>query len=524
MGIGRIQPSPVAPNPPTGGVVRDASTSRTSPQGASQPRNRRRDAMGIAIAVASIVLSGVRFLWIEADFPAGLNWSGDLYTDEGWYLSGAISHAATGNWLVRGDFNPIVNMPMQQVLQALVFEVAGISLASARCTVAAWSIWVILGTYLLVRRYAGSLPGGLAALILSSNFTFFAYSRLALNEIPVMGWALLTVLALTGRPSRRSASIAAVLYAAAILTKPTALFALPVVLFMIWHRARNGKEVALDVGVFVLVVALLAGGYHLWALGHFPADYHYFNTLNIDSRVSLDLRTLIWNGLRTFRHSLVLDPLMWPLALVAAAALLAISIEPRANPLLWSAALWLGGASAVLLISSYHPPRYFLPLAVPMVVLVTILSVRPSPSAAFSKVRSVGRLLIVTSVLFNVALIARYLATPEYSFVEMADDIGDRMRQDRLEDPILLGNMADSISLATGVQSLDDRLGWMGLADKLELYSPDYYVSLGVDEDSNLTVSSYRPLELLAVYDVFENYNAGKRIYFYRIASYDTRN
>ena len=106
----------------------------------------------------------------------------------------------------------------------------------------------------------------------------------------------------------------------------------------------------------------------------------------------------------------------------------------------------------------------------------------------------------------------------------MADDIGDRMRQDRLEDPILLGNMADSISLATGVQSLDDRLGWMGLADKLELYSPDYYVSLGVDEDSNLTVSSYRPLELLAVYDVFENYNAGKRIYFYRIASYDTRN
>ena len=288
--------------------------------------------MGIAIAVASIVLSGVRFLWIEADFPAGLNWSGDLYTDEGWYLSGAISHAATGNWLVRGDFNPIVNMPMQQVLQALVFEVAGISLASARCTVAAWSIWVILGTYLLVRRYAGSLPGGLAALILSSNFTFFAYSRLALNEIPVMGWALLTVLALTGRPSRRSASIAAVLYAAAILTKPTALFALPVVLFMIWHRARNGKEVALDVGVFVLVVALLAGGYHLWALGHFPADYHYFNTLNIDSRVSLDLRTLIWNGLRTFRHSLVLDPLMWPLALVAAVALLAISNRASSQP------------------------------------------------------------------------------------------------------------------------------------------------------------------------------------------------
>ncbi len=41
---------------------------------------------------------------LTADFPAGVDWSESLYTDEGWYAGGAITHTLTGTWIVPGDF------------------------------------------------------------------------------------------------------------------------------------------------------------------------------------------------------------------------------------------------------------------------------------------------------------------------------------------------------------------------------------------------------------------------------------
>ena len=38
-----------------------------------------------------LVFLGLRFLYIEADFPEGITRSGVLYTDEGWYSNGALA-------------------------------------------------------------------------------------------------------------------------------------------------------------------------------------------------------------------------------------------------------------------------------------------------------------------------------------------------------------------------------------------------------------------------------------------------
>lgn len=512
----RVEHSPAVDCPDTGGVIAKGGPSNANRTQASVGINWRRRSAGIAIGIVVVVLSAARLLWIEADFPAGLNWSGDLYTDEGWYASGAVSVVTTGDWLVRGDFNPIVNMPMEQLLQALVFKLAGASLAAARYTAAAWSLWLILGTYFLLRRYVGGLQGAVASLLLSANFTYFAYSRIALNEVPTMGWVMGAILVLTTGPSRGLTAISAILFSAAILTKPTALFALPALLYVIWQRSRHRKAAALDATAFLVVVAALAGGYHLWARAHFPADYTYFTSLNIESRVTLDLGSLIWNTLRTMWNSLVLDPILCPLAVASAAGLIGLSTSARRNPALWIATLWLAGASLVLFTTSYHPPRYFLLLSVPVVVLVTMGAFELSLHLPRSKLRLLAWSLVATSLVLNIAQIVRYLASPKYSFLEMAEDVGDRMRKDS-EDPVLLGNMADSISLVTGIRSVDDRLGCMDLTERLELYSPDYYVSLGVYESLNNTISRFGQLELLAVYDVFENYYSGKQIYFYRI-------
>lgn len=512
-----VEHPPATYNPATGGVTPNREASNGSRGRGSVGFKSRRMAAGTAIGIVAVLISAARLLWIEADFPAGLNWSGDLYTDEGGYASAAVLFVTAGHWLVPGDFNPIVNMPMAQLVHALVFELAGPSLASARYTSVAWSLWLILGTYLLVRRYAGSLQGAVAALLLSANFTYFAFSRIALNEVPTMGWVMLAILVLTTGPSRASTVLSAILFSAAILTKPTALFALPALLYVVLHRSRNGKAAALDTAAFLAAVAALAGGYHLWARANFPADYAYFDSLLIDARVTLGLGPMIWNLLRTIWHSLVLGPFLCPLAVASAVGLLGLSPNARRNPALWIAMLWLAGASLVLVASSYHPPRYFLLLSVPAVVLVAMGTVELLLRFPRSKLGLLVSSLVAVSLALDIAQAVRYLASPKYSLLEMAEEVGDRIREDGLEDPVLLGNMADTIGLVTGLRSVDDRLGWMDLAERLELHSPDYYISLGVYEGLNETISDFGQLELLAVYDVLGNYYSGKRVYFYRI-------
>ena len=73
-----------------------------------------------------------RLYALEADFPLGLTSSGELFTDEGWYASSASRHAIGLPWLVNGDFNPAIQMPVGQWLLALVFDVFGASLLSTR--------------------------------------------------------------------------------------------------------------------------------------------------------------------------------------------------------------------------------------------------------------------------------------------------------------------------------------------------------------------------------------------------------
>src|SRR5262245_47804267 len=55
---------------------------------------------------------GVRFVNRTADFPSGINWSGDIYTDEGWYNHAATEHVRAGAWYLPGDMNTSINHPI----------------------------------------------------------------------------------------------------------------------------------------------------------------------------------------------------------------------------------------------------------------------------------------------------------------------------------------------------------------------------------------------------------------------------
>src|ERR1700710_1588577 len=87
-----------------------------------------------AILVFVSLLIALRFFHLDADFPLGISWSGDLYTDEGWYANAAIRDIVSGEWYLPGDFNPAVTLPVGQLLQRAAFGVFGLGLIPARLT------------------------------------------------------------------------------------------------------------------------------------------------------------------------------------------------------------------------------------------------------------------------------------------------------------------------------------------------------------------------------------------------------
>jgi len=81
----------------------------------------------------------LRFINLDADFPQGITTSAALYTDEGWYSNAAIYYIVTGNWYNPGDPNLIVNQPVGQIIQAVMFSSLGMSLSTARLTIVIFS-------------------------------------------------------------------------------------------------------------------------------------------------------------------------------------------------------------------------------------------------------------------------------------------------------------------------------------------------------------------------------------------------
>ena len=79
------------------------------------------------LSLAAAMLVFLRFLHLDADFPLGINWSADVYTDEGLYSNAATRHVVSGEWYLAGDLNAAINMPLGQLLHRMAFSIFGLS-------------------------------------------------------------------------------------------------------------------------------------------------------------------------------------------------------------------------------------------------------------------------------------------------------------------------------------------------------------------------------------------------------------
>jgi 4-amino-4-deoxy-L-arabinose transferase-like glycosyltransferase len=449
--------------------------------------------------VASAVLLGIRFIHLNADFPYAVNNSADIYTDEGWWSNSAILRHQTGEWLREGDFNPIVYLPLLPLVQSVSFGLFGVSLTSARLIPAIMSV--------------------LACLLV-------AFSRLALLELPMTCLVLLSLFLASDRrrPGLLVAGLASLAFALAILMKTTALFALPALVIVIWSRQESRKK-GLAVSLLTLAgIALTAGAYYLamgiahgedlaWLWRNTALKAHE-NALTTDT---LTLKALYGAVIRVMRNALLLDRFLILAVLILAPLVWLVFRSEREDPLYPACGSWIVVTLTALAVRGYLPLRYYTPLLFPLIILLGCAAVFLARRMRSSPARWLPAFVLAGFVLWNGASVCGYLASPQYSYQSMADDVEGRIRSGGETEPLILGSVANTVSLATDIPSLNTDMGVRDLAWKLEQFRPNYYVSLGESDGVMEIIGEQYSVNLLATYDVFDNFRMGMRFYLYKL-------
>jgi hypothetical protein len=173
--------------------------------------------------------------------------------------------------------------------------------------------------------------------------------------------------------------------------------------------------------------------------------------------------------------------------------------------------LWIAAYILILSIRGYLPPRYYVALGLPVIMLISVMAVdRPRPW----RLSLLLPIVLVFIASMNFVQIVDYLRSPQFTLVETAEDIRSQMEQ---PGGMLMGGMANTISLAAGIPSINSKMGTSTLQWRIVQYSPTHYVSVGLDHETVELVKEMGDLELLATYDAFGNYYGGRRVHFYRI-------
>ncbi len=496
--------------------------------------------MWLAAVVGFAALHAVH---LDADFPNHSPWLADWakYTDEGWYGNAAMRAHLFGNWYMAGDFNPAVAMPVWPFLEWVLFFFTGVSLAAARGLAIAAFIGNLLLGYLLLRAKGPRWVALLALTLMATSPFLYCFSRLAILEPLLTTWTLAALNLAVRLPRLRrpvwGAAGAGLVFALAMLTKPTAVFSLPAlgwaVAAPLWRTRRLALKCAAAAG------GAAAAGYGLWiglvAGCGLLRDYEYtffVNTYPRPKGMVWPLVSLWWS----FHGGLWVDKVLAPLAgiMVLGAAIFWRAGWARrllANPVFGASALSAAGTILFMTYQNHPQPRYFAYLApfcfflVAMGIEALVSGAAESGAAggsASGAARGVGREfaargagwtamgLAALAACLNGARTLGYATHPEYTFVRAAEQLTRYIDTHPNGRRLLVSVSGDEITLATRLPTLCDDFGTTDLPEKLAAYRPGWYASWndidpGTLEDLHIRFSIEQAAEFPALDDPGRN-------------------
>ncbi len=463
---------------------------------------------------------------LRADFPNFSPWEDwSKYTDEGWYGNAAIRAHLFGNWYVPGDFNPAPAVPVWPFLQWLLFFVTGVSIQAARALSVAFFFLNLLLSYKLFRERGPRWVGLLAVTLLVTSPFLYCFSRLAILE-PLLIALTLGAMNLAIRMPRfvhkeAVAALIGLIFTLMMLTKTTAIFLLPALIWTIALPFWNQKRKLLRMLVAAGGTALLT--FTMWMLvvvnNDLFDDYKYLFFVNVYKKphgVWARFMSFWWSFHGGLWADLVLIPLAGILILAAVYTRSRITAKNwRPN---WTAGLWRDPlfSGSVLIVAGYigfmtyqnHPqPRYYAVVA----FFSFFINVRVTAQLLYQQARAhqVGRAilgLVILTAVGNSIWSMGYILHPQYTFVNAAQNLTRYIDEHPNGNRLLVSISGDEITLITHLQAICDDFGTQDLAPKLARYQPGWYATWNdLDPDTLEDIHAHFSLEQVAGFPAFDD-------------------
>lgn len=449
----------------------------------------------------------VHALHLSADFPNHSPWTSDWakYTDEGWYGDAAIRAHLFGNWYLPGDFNPAPAVPIWPFFEWILFFFTGVSVQAARSLALFFFFLNLLLAYLLLRVRGSRWMALLALTLIVTSPFVYSFSRLAILEPMLITFLLaaLNVAVRLGRMRRpvAAAAVVGLLFTLMSLTKATAIFLLPALVWAIaaalWHdrktllRSLTAFAAASSV-TFALWMALVI---HAGMLPDFRYLFFVNNYLK-PTGFYWPLVSLWWS----FHGGLWIDRVLVPFAGLVTIALALYWRRPvvrqlARDPVFGASILVITGYVLFMTYQNHPQPRYFAVVA-PFSFFVlamgteTLLRMRPGPVFA-SGPETHQRTQVNWPRLGGVVAIAicsimavangiwtlEYAAHPEYTWKNAAASLTRYIDRHPNGNRRLVSISGDQITLMTHLPSLCDDFGAIKLQDKLARYKPGWWAT-----------------------------------------------
>ncbi len=507
-----------------------------------------------------VVFAVLHALHLRADFPNYSPWTFDWakFTDEGWYGNAAIRAHLFGYWYVAGDFNPAVALPVLPFLEWLLFFVTGVTPEAARGLVVAFFFANLALSYLLVRSSGPRWAGLLAVTLMVTSAFLYCFSRLAILE-PLLMTFTLGAMNLAVRLPRlakpvRAAMMIGLLFTLMMLTKTTAVFLLPALVWALVLPLRHRLGEA--VGCALAALGSFAFSYGLWMALVWRcgllADYKYLFFVNAYPKP----REFYWpvvSALWSLHGGLWIDHILFPLAgLIVAGAVLASfnkgvrgdTAASRAwrawgralllDPVLGASVWAVAGYIFFMAIQDHPQPRYFAVVAFFCFIVIArgaeallgrsmAKPVAQIRMAGWAVARIAGWAVIgVTGLatILNGAQQVNYALHPQYTFVNAAAQLAQYMDEHPNGKRLLVSISGDELSLVNHVPALCDDFVTPtatipGLAEKLAYYQPGWYAAWNdLDPNTLVELHIHFSLEQVATFNAFDDPDRNQLLLF----------
>jgi hypothetical protein len=480
--------------------------------------NRKR--WGLFLWAAFILLFAVlHFVHLGADFPNYSRWMDwSKYTDEGWYGNAAIQYHLNGAWFVSGDFNTAVALPVWPLLEWSLFFFTGVSVVAARALVVSLFIVNLGLSYSLLRSQHTRWVALLGVTLLATSSYLYCFSRLAILE-PLLICLALAALNLAVRipqlskPVLASAAIG-VLFVLMVLTKTTAVFLAPALVWAFWYPQRREFKIFLRRAVIAAGTAVLLWGFYFLVLvrPHYLRDYSYLFEANVYQKPAT-LFGVVAAYYYSFHGGLWCDRILIPLAGILVLLSLVAARSLWRNPVFVASLLAVGG---YLFFIGYHnnmQPRYYEIVAFFAFFLVVqgvaglLQNRKPLAYAAL--------LPVLLAVVWNANETISFIRHPEYTFISAAHRMTRYIDEHPNGNRLLLSISGNEVQLISHIPSICDDFGTLDLPSRIQKFKPGWYAAWNdLDPGTLEDLHTQYSLEQVAIFPAFDDEERNKLVLF----------